>query len=96
MRSVRSVASSRMSGATNLSRPSTAHPKQSKPFDDDDDETMSIHTRPDIRSQYSELDEDDEWTAIQNFNTMLHYEEQKQTLARDKERKRLLSLELSK
>jgi hypothetical protein len=24
---------------------------------------------------YSELDEDDEWTAIQKFNTLLHYEE---------------------
>ena len=26
---------------------------------------------------YSELAEDDEWTAIQKFNTLLHYEEQK-------------------
>ena len=24
---------------------------------------------------YSELDEDDEWTAILKFNTLLHYEE---------------------
>ena len=57
---------------------------------------MSEYSKPDIRSNYSELDEDDEWTAIQNFNTMLHYEEQKQALARDKERKRLIKHELNK
>ena len=45
---------------------------------------------------YSELNEDDEWTAIQKFNTLLHYEEQKQTLMRDKERKRLIKEELDK
>ena len=45
---------------------------------------------------YSELDEDDEWTAILKFNTLLHYEEQKQALMRDKERKRLIKLELDK
>lgn len=39
---------------------------------------------------YSEIDEEDEWTAIQKFNTLLHYEEQKQALLRDKERKRLI------
>jgi hypothetical protein len=43
---------------------------------------------------YSELDEDDEWTAIMKFNTLLHYEEQKQALMRDKERKRLIRGEL--
>jgi hypothetical protein len=26
---------------------------------------------------YSEINEDDEWTAILKFNTLLHYEEQK-------------------
>ena len=26
---------------------------------------------------YSEIGEDDEWAAIQKFNTLLHYEEQK-------------------
>jgi hypothetical protein len=45
---------------------------------------------------YSEIDEDDEWTAIQKFNTLLHYEEQKQALLRDKERKRLIRQELEK
>jgi len=26
---------------------------------------------------YSEINENDEWVAIQKFNTLLHYEEQK-------------------
>ena len=26
---------------------------------------------------YSEINENDEWTAIQKFNTFLHFEEQK-------------------
>lgn len=45
---------------------------------------------------YSEINEDDEWTAIQKFNTLLHYEEQKQAILRDKERKRLIKEELDK
>ena len=45
---------------------------------------------------YSEIDEDDEWAAIQKFNTLLHYEEQKQSIMRDKERKRLIKEELDK
>jgi len=40
------------------------------------------------------LDEEDEWAAIQKFNALLHYEEQKQTAAREAERKRLLRKEL--
>ena len=32
---------------------------------------------------YSELAEEDEWTAIQKFNTLLHYEEQKQAISRE-------------
>lgn len=42
----------------------------------------------------SDLNEDDEWVAIQKFNTLLHYEEQKQALMRDAERKRLIRQEL--
>lgn len=59
-----------------------------------------MDARSDISSQvartevYSELDEDDEWTAIMKFNTLLHYEEQKQAMLRDKERKRLIREEL--
>lgn len=42
----------------------------------------------------SVLDEEDEWAAIQKFNALLHFEEQKQTAAREAERKRLLKIEL--
>ena len=51
---------------------------------------------PALTEVYSELDEEDEWTAIQKFNTLLHYEEQKQAMLRDKERKRLIKEELDK
>lgn len=45
---------------------------------------------------YSELAEDDEWTAIEKFNTLLHYEEQKQAILKEQERRRLIKLELDK
>jgi len=45
---------------------------------------------------YSEIAEEDEWTAIQKFNQLLHYEEQKQALLREQERKRLMRQELDK
>ena len=45
---------------------------------------------------FTEIDENDEWTAIQKFNTMLHYEEQKQAILRDQERKRLIREELDR
>mgnify|MGYP001153936529 CR=1 FL=1 len=45
---------------------------------------------------FSEINENDEWTAIQKFNTLLHYEEQKQAILRDQERKRLIREELDR
>jgi len=45
---------------------------------------------------YSEIAEDDEWTAIQKFNQLLHYEEQKQSILREQERRRLIRQELDK
>ena len=45
---------------------------------------------------YSELAEEDEWTAIQKFNTLLHYEEQKQLIMREQERRRLIRGELDR
>lgn len=45
---------------------------------------------------FSGIDENDEWTAIQKFNTLLHYEEQKQAILRDQERKRLIREELDR
>ena len=46
------------------------------------------------KSQYSEINENDEWEAIMKFNTLLHYEEQKQTIMREAERKKLIKQEL--
>jgi hypothetical protein len=43
----------------------------------------------------SDLEEEDEWTAIQKFNALLHFEEQKQSQAREAERKRLMVIELN-
>ena len=48
------------------------------------------------QSEYSEINENDEWVAIQKFNTLLHYEEQKQSLLREAERKRLIKQELDR
>ena len=39
---------------------------------------------------YSEINEKDEWAAIQKINVMLHFEEVKAAQARDAERKRLI------
>ena len=96
--SVKSYASSRMSGATDLSK------KSKQPADGaglgvnghgmDNAELMSVQSR--TKSSYSNLNEDDEWEAIQNFNIMLHYEEQKQTMLREQERKRLIKEELDR
>ena len=45
---------------------------------------------------YSELAEEDEWAAIQKFNTLLHYEEQKQAIVRESERRKLIKEELDR
>lgn len=81
-----------MSGASKLSKTS-----QQKKNEDRDYDMMSYTSSQAPKTEvYSELDEDDEWTAIQKFNTLLHYEEQKQAILRDKERKRLIKQELDK
>ena len=44
----------------------------------DADRISLTSSQADRRTEvYSELAEEDEWTAIQKFNTLLHYEEQK-------------------
>ena len=72
----RSVASSRMSGASKVSRTSKnkeAPYQHGRQFD-----SLSMTSSQAPKTEvYSEIDEDDEWTAIQKFNTLLHYEEQK-------------------
>ena len=45
---------------------------------------------------YSEINEKDEWAAIQKFNVTLHFEEVKAAQARDAERKRLIREQLAK
>lgn len=62
-----------MSGASKFSaqqkRPSSQYGKK-------DDDGMSYTSSKRAGTEiYSELDEDDEWTAILKFNTLLHYEE---------------------
>lgn len=47
-----------------------------------------------IKEKYPELNELQEWDAIQKFNTMLHFEEQKQAMEREAERKRLIREQL--
>jgi len=51
---------------------------------------------PPMTEVYSEIAEEDEWTAIQKFNQLLHYEEQKQAMMREQERRRLMRQELDK
>ena len=46
--------------------------------------------------KYSEICENDEWTAIQKFNTLLHFEEQKQAMMREEERKKLIREQLDR
>jgi len=97
--SVKSYASSRMSGASNLSKRSGA-PGVPKPEIAPDARSLrsdlDTESRAETVDNLSNLNEEDEWTAIQNFNTILHYEEQKQQLMREKERKRLIKDELDR
>jgi hypothetical protein len=90
--SVKSYASSRMSGATNLSKKSKGieAPVDQAKYDD----LMSVQSH--TKSSNTGLNEEDEWQAIQNFNIMLHYEEQKQSALREQERKRLIKDELDR
>lgn len=57
-----------MSKTSNLSRPMSG-----------------VHKAPSVASEVPSamsIDEADEWTAILKFNSLLHYEEQKQSAAR--------------
>ena len=83
-----------MSGASKLSK--TSQVKKDGAKDRDYDAMSYTSSQAPQTEVYSELDEDDEWAAIQKFNTLLHYEEQKQAMMRDKERKRLIKEELDK
>jgi hypothetical protein len=85
-----------MSGASKLSKgaaPRNETANKEKAFDTYSWRSGSQGAKTEV---YSEIEEEDEWTAIQKFNTLLHYEEQKQAILRDKERKRLIKEELDK
>jgi Fe-S cluster biosynthesis and repair protein YggX len=84
-----------MSGASHISKTSK-NQNQPKYNQDYDQMSMTSSQAPPLTEAYSEINEDDEWTAIQKFNTLLHYEEQKQSMMRDRERKRLIKQELDK
>lgn len=72
----RSVASSRMSGASKVSQTSkNAKGNANNKFDTASVRSGSQGGARAMTDTYSELDENDEWTAIQKFNTLLHYEE---------------------
>ena len=58
------------------------------------DSVASSRINNTIKEKYPELNELQEWDAIQKFNTMLHFEEQKQALEREAERKRLIREQL--
>lgn len=55
-----------------------------------------LSSKKPMTEAYSEINENDEWVAIQKFNTLLHYEEQKQAVLREAERKRLIKEELDR
>lgn len=82
------------SRASNRSVNSRASQRSKQPAADQVSVASSMRSRH--TEAYSELAEEDEWTAIQKFNTLLHYEEQKQALVRDQERRRLIREELDK
>jgi len=91
----KSVAGSHISGASRLSRAGRkdATAAKEKQFDTQSWRSGSQGAKTEV---YSEIEEEDEWTAIQKFNTLLHYEEQKQAILRERERKRLIKEELDK
>lgn len=42
------------------------------------DKVSVVSSQAPLTEVYSEIAEEDEWAAIQKFNQLLHYEEQKQ------------------
>ena len=89
---VRSVASSRRSSQPRSVRSATGLRASAAGSDAISQVTSQVAPT----EVYSELAEEDEWTAIQKFNTLLHYEEQKQQMLREQERKKLIREELDR
>ena len=83
-----------MSQVSKKSRPQSNYkPGKTQPVEPDQE---SVITEPKAAAEESDsdLEEEDEWTAIQKFNAVLHFEEQKQAAAREAERRRLMKQEL--
>jgi len=72
--SARSV-SGRSVRSDNLSRASGRSGKSATRNDDTRSVTSKASTISRATDIYSEINEEDEWFAIQKFNTLLHYEE---------------------
>lgn len=87
---------SQKSQASRASRPQSNYgktkPEAVKKADEESVITQSVKEQKEQSD--SDLEEEDEWTAIQKFNAVLHFEEQKQAAAREAERKRLMKKEL--
>jgi len=93
--SARSVASSKMSGASNLSRKIQGN----KPRDDDAASIVSGRSnisRSSKATSVSTINEDDEWAAILKFNTHLHQEEVRHLHLKDREQRKKIKEELDK
>jgi len=90
--SVKSYATSRMSGATNLSKAGA----NKNMHEHGEDDMQSVYSNAKSARTIPALDEEDEWAAIQKFNTLLHYEEMRQTAMKEAERKRLIKQELDR
>ena len=76
------------------SRPqSNYNPAKTQPVQMDQ-ESVITEPKPQAEESDSDVEEEDEWTAIQKFNAVLHFEEQKQAAAREAERRRLMKQEL--
>lgn len=65
-----------MSGASRVSKNSKAANNNHGQVNDKNFDAMSYTSSQVAHTEvYSEIAEEDEWTAIQKFNTLLHYEE---------------------
>jgi hypothetical protein len=74
------------------------HSMSVKSFHNNDPTVRSVHgsQMSNRSSSHRSLAESDEWREIQNFNTLLHLEEQNQEILNDKEQQRQMKEELDK
>eukprot|EP00357_Protocruzia_adherens_P006780 CAMPEP_0114978038 /NCGR_PEP_ID=MMETSP0216-20121206/3578_1 /TAXON_ID=223996 /ORGANISM="Protocruzia adherens, Strain Boccale" /LENGTH=494 /DNA_ID=CAMNT_0002339177 /DNA_START=132 /DNA_END=1616 /DNA_ORIENTATION=+ len=96
----KSVATSRMSGATDLSKKVSQSSRKSAVPDDQKSVASSIRSSATVSSRKSQsvynADEDDEWAAIQKFNQYLHGEEERQAKQKVRDQKLRMRAELDR